>query len=77
MSKLIGIEIGCIRLAMRTEKSANYLCELDLKRTAARVDITTVQRHSRTLGRLDRVELDHRLTAILLKNHNTQHFAIR
>lgn len=52
-----------------------YLCVLDAKRTAARVDVAAVEGVLGTLRRLGRVKLDHRLDAVLLEDDNAKDLA--
>lgn len=69
---IISIDDGCEEFT----RDFSHLCVIDLQRAAGRVDVAAVQVITSPRRRLDGVELDHRLDAVLLEDHDSQHRAV-
>lgn len=73
--------MGCSRGKARvrgedSQSEAPDLCILDPQGTATGVNVTSVQIHFRSFRRLDAVELNHGLNAVLFEDHDSIHLSV-
>lgn len=68
---------GQVSTGVRRCTIASHLCIINFQRAARRVDVTSIQVITCSRRRLDGIELDHCLDAILLEYHDAQNGAVR
>lgn len=69
--------IDVIKINVLKLRIPSHLCIINFQRATCAVDVTPVQVITCPRRRVNRVELDHRLNAILLEYHDAQNGSVR